>query len=132
MRRGPTPPTASLSPAAADPTAIGPAAAGSVAIGPSAATVNAGPAVSAAAAPAVGDAEGSSFVAPTQRRYHTRAGPTPPSPSHPRPARRAPSTKRARTSGLGESSTSRFRAPPSPPYQGISRAPDLSPRSIIR
>ena len=71
-------------------------------------------------------------MAPAQRRYHTRAGPTPLAPSHPRPARRAPPTKRARTSGLGESSTSRSRTPPSLPYQGIFGAPNLSLGSIIR
>ena len=75
---------------------------------------------------------GSSSVAPTQRRYHTRVGPTPPSSPHPRPARRAPPSKRAQTSGPGESSTSRPWAPPSPHYQGIAGAPDLSPASIIR
>ena len=64
-------------------------------------------------------------------RYHTRVGPTLPAPSHPRTARRAPPPKRARTSDLGESSTPRPRAPPSPPYQGIAGAPDLSPASII-
>ena len=71
-------------------------------------------------------------MAPAQRRYHTRVGPTPPTPSHPRPARRALPPKRARTLGSGESSTSRSRGPPSPPYQGIDGAPDLSPASIIR
>ena len=71
-------------------------------------------------------------MAPAQRRYHTRVGPTPPAPSHPRPARRAPTAKRARTSGLDESSTWRSRAPPSPPYQGIAGALDLSPTSIIK
>ena len=71
-------------------------------------------------------------MAPAYRRYHTRVGPTPPAPSHPRPAQRAPSAKRARTSVSGESSTSRPRAPPSSPYQGIAGAPDLSPASIIR
>ena len=71
-------------------------------------------------------------MAPTQRRYYTRVGPTPPAPTHPRPAWRAPPAKRARISGPGESSTSRSRAPPSPPYQGITGAPELSSRSIIR
>ena len=107
---------------------------------PSAAVAGADPSVlaarptaaPAAPTPAAGDAEGSSSMAPPQRRYHTRVGLTPPAPSHLRPAQRAPPTKRARTSGLGESSTSRSRAPPSPPYQGISGAPDLSPGSIIR
>ena len=107
----------------------------SSAAGPSAAAVGVGPRapdVHPTTAPAAGDAEGSSSVAPAQRRYHTRVGPTPPAPSHPRLARRAPSTKRARTSGPGESSLSRSRAPPSPPYQGVAGAPDLSPGSIIR
>ena len=95
-------------------------------------------AASASSAPAAvqgtvaADAEGSSSVAPIKRRYHTRVGPTPPPPSHPMPARRAPPLKRARTLGPGESSTSRPWAPPSPPYQGIAGAPDLSPTSIIR
>ena len=71
-------------------------------------------------------------MAPAQRRYHTRVGPTPFALLHPRPARRAPPPKRARTSGPGESSTSRPRAPASPPYEGIVGAPDLSPASIIR
>ena len=43
-----------------------------------------------------------------------------------------PPPKRAWTSGPGESSTSRPWAPPSPPYQFIVGAPDLSPASIIR
>ena len=71
-------------------------------------------------------------MAPAQRRYHTWVGPTPFAPSHPKPARRVPPLKRARTSSLGESFTSRPQAPPSPPYQGIFGAPDLSPASIIR
>ena len=71
-------------------------------------------------------------MALAQSRYHTRVGPTPSAPLHPRPARRAPPAKRARTSGRGESSTLRSRAPPSPPYQGVAGAPDLSPGSIIR
>ena len=91
----------------------------------------ASPAPTAVQSPAA-DAEGSSSVALAQRRYHTRVGPTTPAPSHPRPARRAPPAKRAWTSGPGESSTSRSKAPPSPPYQGIAGAPDLSLTSIIR
>ena len=39
--------------------------------------------------------------------------------------------RRPETSGPGESSTSRSMASPSPPYQGIAGAPDLSPTSII-
>ena len=116
------------SPSAANP---------SFAAGPSEAAVGAGPRApavhpTAVAAPAAGDAEGSSSVAPTQRRYHTRVEPTPPASSHPKPTRRAPLAKRARTLGPGESSSSRSRAPPSPPYQGVAGAPDLSPGSIIR
>ena len=45
---------------------------------------------------------------PPSRRYNTRVGPRPPSPVHPRPPRRAPPSKRARTSGPGESSRSRL------------------------
>ena len=71
---------------------------------------------------------------PTPRRYNTRVGLTPPSPAHPRPSRRAPPLKRARTSGLGESSSSRPQGPYSPPVQGPADdlPPDLSPASIIR
>ena len=65
-------------------------------------------------------------------QYHTRVGPIPLAPSHPRPAQRAPPAKRAWTSGPEESSTSKPRAPPSPPYHGIAGALDLSPASIIR
>ena len=135
VRQGPIPPAGTSTP--------GPS---SAAVAPSTAAVDAGPSVpdarpSIAAAspalvavqsPAVSDAEGSSSIAPTQRRYHTWVGPTPPVPSHPRPARRALPAKRARTSSPGESSTSRSRAPLSPPYQGIAEAPDLSLTSIIR
>ena len=137
VRQGPSPPTvgpfpastgsSSTDTAAADPTAA--------AACPSAAAAGADPSALVArptAAPAAGDAVGSSSMAPAQRRYHTRVGPTPPSPSHPRPAWRAPPAKRARASGPGESSSSRSRAPPSPPYQGVVGAPNLSPRSIIR
>ena len=119
MRQGPTPPVVTSTP--------GP---NSVTAGPSVATAGAGPSVPAACpsvvaaspvpavvqSPAATDVECSSSMAPTQRRYHTRVGPTPPAPSHPRPAQRAPPAKRARTSGPMESSTLRSRAPPSPPY----------------
>ena len=79
-------------------------------------------------------AVGSSSDTPDQRKYHTRVSPTPPAPSHPRPARRAPPSKRARTSGPGESSRSRLAEPQSPPHQGIAGVPhlDLSLASIIR
>ena len=77
---------------------------------------------------------GSSAAAPAPRRYYTRVGPTPPSPPHPRPARRALPSKRAQTSGLGEPSSSRPQEPQSPPHQSPTGAPslDLSPASIIR
>ena len=71
---------------------------------------------------------------PAPRRYDTRVGPTPPSPPHPRPTRRASPSKRARTSGPGESSSSRSRESHSPPNQGLARdlPLDLSPTSDIR
>ena len=50
---------------------------------------------------------------PPSRRYQTRLGPRAPSPVYPRPCRRAPPSKWARTSGPGESS--RSRPEPSPP-----------------
>ena len=120
VRQGPTPPIVGPF-ASAGPSVVGPSAASpSAAAGPSAAAAGTSPSVpvvrpSAAAAysapsavqnpPVSGDVEGSSSVAPAQRRYHTRVGPTPPAPSHPRPARRAPPAKKARTLGSGESST---------------------------
>ena len=123
VHQSPTPP-------ATGPSIVGSSAAvGPSGVGPSAAAVGASSSVLAVRPP---DAEGSSSVAPTQKRYHTRVGPTIPAPSYPKLARRAPPAKRAQTSGLGESFTSRSRAPPSPPYQGISRALDLSSASIIR
>ena len=140
--QGSSPPTAGPSSAAAgslaaDVVAVGPSSTAGPpsTVSPSAAAVGAGPrapAVPPTAAPAAGDAEDSSFVAPAQRRYHTRVRPTPPAPSHPRPARRATPTKRAQTSGPRESSSSRSRASPSPPYQGVAGAPDLSSGSIIQ
>ena len=128
------PPAVSSSPGA--PAAGGPSTASAAAplVAPAstaaAATTPAPTAIQGNAAAAGG--VGSFSMAPAQRRYHTRVGPTPPDPSHPMPPRRAPPSKRAQTSGLGESSTSRPRAPPSPPYQGIAGAPDLFPASIIR
>ena len=66
-------------------------------------------------------------------QYHTRVGPTPPSPPHPRPSQRAPPSKRARTSGPRESSSFRPQEPQSPLHQGPTGSPplDLSPASII-
>ena len=141
VHQGPTPPvetsTPGLSSTAAAPSAVAALFSTAAGAGPSVpiaypSVAAASPAPAVVQGPAAGDAEGSSSVAPTQRRYHTRVGLTPPAPSHPRPARRAPPAKRARTSGPGESSTLRSMAPPSPPYQGIAGAPDLSPTSIIK
>ena len=136
VHQGPNPPV--VGPSAAGPAAAG-LSVGSVAAGPSAAAAgpsavaaDASPSVPSVRLPAANDAEGSSSMAPAQRRYHTWVGPTPPAPSHPRPAQRAPPAKRARTSGPGESSTLRSKAPPSPPYQSIVGATDLSLGSYIR
>ena len=76
----------------------------------------------------------STVAAPPSRRYHTRVGPFPPSPPHPRPSWRAPPSKRARTSDLRESSSSKPLEPKSPPTQGpVGDIPsDLSSASIIR
>ena len=66
------------------------------------------------------------------RRYQTRMGPRAPSPVPRRRVRRAQPSKRARTSGPGESSSSR--PPPSPvvsPTEATS-SPQLSPASRIR
>ena len=125
MCQGPSSPAANPSPAAAGSI---PSAAAS----PSTAAAGASPSVPAVRPPAAVDAEGSSSMALAHRRYYTRVGPTPIVPTHPRPAQKAPPAKRARTSGPRELSTSRSRAPPSPPYQGITGASDLSPGSIIR
>ena len=67
---------------------------------------------------------------PPSRGYHIRVGPRPPSLMHPRPPRRASPSKRARTSGLGESS--RSRPEPSPPPVAQSSSPQLSPYSRIK
>ena len=66
------------------------------------------------------------------RRYQTRMGPRAPSPVPQRRARRARPSKRARTSGPGESSSSRL--PPSPlaPPTEATSSPQLSPASRIR
>ena len=67
---------------------------------------------------------------PPSRRYQTRVGPRAPSPEHQRPRRRALPSKRAWTSGPGESSRSRPDPTPPPTDQGSS--PQLSPASRIR
>ena len=67
------------------------------------------------------------------RRYQTRMGPRAPSPVPQRRARRARPSKRARTSGPGESSSSR--PPPSSPVASAAEetsSPQLSPASRIR
>ena len=68
----------------------------------------------------------------TGRRYDTRTGPMLGDPPHPRPMRSPPPPKRARTSGLGESSKSQPQVPPqSPPPQEASTSIPLSPNSIL-
>ena len=124
------PPTVSSSPGAA--AAVRYSAAAAAAAAPAALTAATSPTPAAIQGSAANAPVGSASVAPAQRRYYTQVCPTPLSPPHLRPVRRAPPPKRARTSGPRESSTSRPRAPPSPPYQGIAGAPDLSPASIIR
>ena len=66
------------------------------------------------------------------RRYQTRMGPRAPSPVPRRRVRRARPSKRARTSGPGESSSSR--PPPSPVASAAeaTSSPQLSPASRIR
>ena len=131
VRHSPPPP-AGYTATAAPPTTAVPAA-----VSPAATAPPAAPPIAAVAAPAA--AQGSAVVDssaafPAPRRYHTRVGPTPPSLPHPRPSWTAPPSKRARTSGLGESSSSKPQEPQSPPHQGPVRAPplDLSSTSIIR
>ena len=66
------------------------------------------------------------------RRYQTRMGPRAPSPVPQRRSRRAWPSKRARTSGLGESSSSRPQPSPSTPAVEETSSPQLSPASRIR
>ena len=82
-----------------------------------------------ALAPASMSEEAQAFEPPS-RLYQTRVGPRAPSPVHPRPRRRAPPSKQARTLGPGESSRSRPEPSPPPTDQGSS--PQLSPASRIR
>ena len=65
------------------------------------------------------------------RRYQTRMGPRAPSPVPQRLSRRVRPSKRARTSGSRESSTSRPEPSPSPAAEESS-SPHLSPTSRIR
>ena len=109
----PSSPSPTTNPA---PTAAAPAAATAVAL--------AAPATAAAHAP----------TTPVPHRYETRVGPIPPSPTHPRPSRRPPPPKRARTSGLIESSSSWPQEPHSSPNQGpaYGSPQDQSPGFIIK
>ena len=66
------------------------------------------------------------------RRYHTRMGPRAPSPVPQRRSRRAPPSKRARTSRPGESSSSRPQPSPATLAVEATSSPQLSPASRIR
>ena len=66
------------------------------------------------------------------RRYQTRMGPRAPSPVPQRRSRRARPSKRARTSGPGESSSSRPPQSPATSAVEVTSSPQLSPASRIR
>ena len=66
------------------------------------------------------------------RRYQTRMGPRAPSPMPQRRAMRARPSKRARTSGPGESSSSRPQSSPATSVGETTSSPQLSPASRIR
>ena len=66
------------------------------------------------------------------RRYQTRMGPRAPSPVPQRRFRRARPSKRARTSGPGESSSSRPQPSPATSAVEATSSPQLSPASRIR
>ena len=66
------------------------------------------------------------------RRYQTRMGPRAPSPVPRRRVRRARPSKRARTSGPGESSSSRPQPSPVTSAVEATSSPQLSPASRIR
>ena len=66
------------------------------------------------------------------RRYQTRMGPQAPSPVPQRRVRRARPSKRARTSGPGESSFSRPQPSPVTSTAEVTSSPQLSPTSRIR
>ena len=86
--------------------------------------------------PAAAAASSHAFIpdASTPRRYDTRVGPTPSSPPHLGPSRRAAHPKRAWILGPGESSSLRPQEPHSPPVQGPADdfSLDMSPTFIIR
>ena len=66
------------------------------------------------------------------RRYQTWMGPRAPSPVPQRRSRRAQPSKRARTSGPGESSSSRPQPSPATSVAEATSSPHLSPASRIR
>ena len=66
------------------------------------------------------------------KRYQTRMGPRAPSPVTQRRSRRARPSKRARTSGPGESSSSRPQPSPATSAVEATSSPQLSPASKIR
>ena len=66
------------------------------------------------------------------RRYQTRMGPRVPSPVPQRRVRRARPSKRARTSGLDELSSSRAQPSPVTSAAEVTSSPQLSPASRIR
>ena len=66
------------------------------------------------------------------RRYQTRMGPRPPSPVPQRRSRMARPSKRACTSGPGESSSSRPQPSPATSAAEMTSSPQLSPASRIR
>ena len=66
------------------------------------------------------------------RRYQTRMGPRAPSPVPQRRSRKARPSKRARTSGPGESSSSRPQPSPATSAVEATSSPQLSPTSRIR
>ena len=86
-----------------------------------------GPVIAPSTAPPV--------AAPETHRYYTRTGALPPSLAHRRPRRRAPPSKRARTSGPEETSRSQPQGPSATSPDQASSAENplaLSPRSLIR
>ena len=66
------------------------------------------------------------------RRYQTQMGPRPPSPVQQGRSRRARPSKQARTSGPGESSSSRPQPSPATSAAETTSSPQLSPASRIR
>ena len=74
-------------------------------------------------------------AAPKTHRYYTRTRALPPSPPHRRPCRRALPSKRARTSGPGETSRSQPQGPSTTSFDQAPSAENplaLSPHCLIR